>query len=103
MKTNHMRPVGTDDGPGLDLGPDPEIGNARGIREDIGGELVVGKMIERGSGIRGTLTGHIGVEPIGTVVRAEMEGGAEALTGPWQNGWVFDLPRTSSIQHSPSK
>lgn len=92
-KTNRTSPVGTDDGRGLDPGPNPGTGNARGIKEGIGEELVVGKTIERGNGIQGTPTGHIGVEPTGRVVRAGMEEGARALTAPWRNGWVFDLPR----------
>ena len=99
MRTNHRSLVGTDDGPGPDLGPNPGIGNARGIKEGIGEDLVVGKMIERENGIQGTLTGHIGVEPTGKVVRAGMEE-AWALTAPWRNGWVFDLPRTPPTQHS---
>lgn len=51
MKTNPMTPVGTGDGPSPDLGPDPETGNVRGIREGIEEELVVGRTIERGIGI----------------------------------------------------
>jgi len=92
METNHTRLVGTDDGPGLDLGPNPGIGNARGIREGIGEEPVVGRTIERGIGIpgRGTRTGLIGVEPTGRVVRTGMEEGVEALTVPWRNGWVSE-------------
>ena len=50
MKTNLMTPVGTGGGPSPDLGPDLEIGNVRGIREDIGEELSVGGTIERGIG-----------------------------------------------------
>lgn len=91
-KTNRTSPVGTDDGPGLDLGPNLGTGSARGIKEGIGEELVVGKTIERGNGIQGTPTGHIEVELTGRVVRAGMEEGARALTAPWRNGWVFDLP-----------
>jgi len=102
MKTNRRSPVGTDGGPGPDLGPNLGIGNARGIKEGTGEGLAVGKMIERGNGIQGTLTGRIGVELTGKVVRAGMEE-AWALTAPWRNGWVFDLPRAPPIQHSPSK
>jgi len=88
METNHTSPVGTDDGPGLDLGPNPGIGNARGIREGTGEGLVVGRTTEKGIGIRGigTRTGRIGVEPTGRVVRAGMEEGVEALIVPWRNG-----------------
>jgi len=93
MKTNRMNPVGTDGGPDLDPGPNPGTENARGIKEGIGEEPVVGKTIERGNGIQGTQTGHIGVEPTGRAVRAGMEEGVRALTAPWRNGWVFDLPR----------
>lgn len=103
MKKNHTRPVGIDDGPGLYLGPDPGIGSAREIKEGIGEEPVVGKTIERRNGIQGILTGHIGVEPTGRAVRAGMEEGAWASTAPWRNVWVFDIPRASSIQYSPSK
>jgi len=78
METSHTNPIGTDDGPGLDLGPNPGIVNARGMREGIGeGLVVLGRTIKRGTGIQGTQTSHIGVEPTGSMVRAGMEEGVE--------------------------
>lgn len=47
---NRKIPVGLDDGPGLDLNPDLETGNAREIKEGTGGGLEVGRTIERGIG-----------------------------------------------------
>ena len=104
MKKSRTSPVGTDDGPGRDLNLDPGIGNARGIREDIGEEPVVEKAIERGIGIRerGTRTGRTEVEPTGRAARVGMEA-AEALTVPWRNGWASELHGASPIQHSPNK
>jgi len=42
MKTNHMSPVETGDGPGLNLGLNSRTGNVRWIKEGIGKELDVG-------------------------------------------------------------
>ena len=91
---NHTSPVGTGDGPGPDLGLDPGIGNARGIKEDIEEELVVGKMIEIGIGMRGrgTRTDRIEAGPTERVVRAGTEEGPEESTVPWRNGWASDSP-----------
>ena len=91
---NHTSPVGTGGGPGPDLGLDPGTGNVRGIKEDIGEELVVGKTIEIGIGMRGRgiRTGRIEAGPTERAVRAGTEEGPEASTVPWRNGWASDSP-----------
>lgn len=96
MKTKHTTLVGLGDDPGLNLGPDLGIGSVRGIKEDTGEELEVGRTIEGEIGIPGrkSQTGQIGVEATGRVVRAGTQEGVEALTVPWQKGWASNLHTT---------
>ena len=88
MKRNLTTPVGTDGDPSLDPGPDPGIGNVRGIRGGIEEDLEVGRTNERGIGMRkrGTQTGRIGAETTERVVRV----GMEVLTVRWRNAWASD-------------
>jgi hypothetical protein len=89
---NHTTLVGLGDGPGLNLGPDLGIGNARGIKEGTGEDLEVGRTIvgEVGTPGKETQTGHTGVEFTGRVVCVRMQEGVGVLTVPWQKGWVSD-------------
>ena len=67
------------------------------------GGLEVGRTIEGEIGIRGTgtQTGHTEVEATGRVAPAEMPEVVQALTDPWQKGWVYNsllLLHTSNMQ-----
>jgi len=104
MKTNRTRPVGPSDVQDPSLGQDLGTENARGIKEDIEEDPVVGRMIGGKTGIpeRKTQIGHIGVEATGRAVHAIMQEGGEALTVPWQKGWVSNTLHPAQISNRSS-